>query len=49
MRPKEKNRSSPRTFQYRAISEVHRVHDTLASHRRFEPEAFNANRLVQPD
>lgn len=37
------------SFRYRPISEIHRVQDTLKSYRRFEPESFNAGRMVQPD
>ena len=49
MRPTEKEKTSPNSFRYNHDSECNRVINTLNSYRRFEPEVFNANRLVQPD
>jgi hypothetical protein len=49
MRPVIKQRTSPVGFQYRAVSEIHKVQDTINSYRRFEPESFNASRMAQPD
>ena len=43
MRPTEKNKVSPRPFQFRAVSEIDRVKDVLAKNRPFEKEVYNAN------
>jgi len=33
-------------YRYRAVSEIHKVQDTINSYRRFEPESFNASRMA---
>ena len=43
MRPTEKNKVSPRPFQFRAVSEIQRVQDAVSKHRPFEKEVYNAN------
>ena len=35
--------------RFKPLSEVHRVYDNVKAASRFEPEMFNANRMVQPD
>jgi len=49
MRTKPKIATSPLGMAFSPVSEMHRVQEKLLSNRRFEPEFFNANRLVQPD
>ena len=46
MRAKPKVATSPLGMAFSPVSEMHRVQDKLNSNRRFEPEFFNANRLV---
>ena len=49
LRAKPKIATSPLGMAFSPASEMHRVQEKLKSNRRFEPEFFNANRLVQPD
>ena len=46
MRAKPKIATSPLGMAFSPVSEMHRVQERLKSNRRFEPEFFNANRLV---